>query len=137
MADLPEHLVEAVDQRSDLVLGAALDAQAVVLLGGDALHGVRQVHDGAGDLSLQPRCQPIGDHDGRGDGREADQGIVAPVRVQRCRRHENMHVAEHRAFMLGRRRDLELVEMYADRSAWTQKHAVRGAIVGRDFPSVG
>ncbi len=55
MPDLPEHLVEAVDERPDLVLGTALDAQAVVLLGRHALHGLRQVDDGTGDLLLQPR----------------------------------------------------------------------------------
>ncbi len=70
MPDLREHLVEAVDQRSDLVLGAALDAQAVVLLGGDALHGVRQIDDGTGDLLLQPRREPVGNQDGGGDRRQ-------------------------------------------------------------------
>src|SRR5208283_3013952 len=44
--DLREHLVEAVDERSDLILRAPLDAKAVVLLQRDALHGVRQVYDG-------------------------------------------------------------------------------------------
>ena len=59
LPDLGEHLIEAVDERADLVLGAALDAQAVVLLQRHALHGVREVDDGAGNLLLQPRGEPV------------------------------------------------------------------------------
>jgi len=61
MPDLPEHLVEAVDQRSDLVLGAALDAQAVILLEWKrACMVCAQIDDGTGDLLLQPRREPVG-----------------------------------------------------------------------------
>ena len=138
MPDLPEHLIEAVDQRTDFVLGVALDAQAVILLGGNALHGMRQIDDGTGDVLLQPRREPVGDEYCRTDGREADQSIVAPVRVQRCDRHENMHIAEHRAFVRDRRRDLKLISTRAGRrAARIEEHAVCGAIVGRNFPPVG
>jgi hypothetical protein len=42
MANLRQHLIEAFDQRADLILGTSLNPQSVVLLGRYALHGLRQ-----------------------------------------------------------------------------------------------
>ena len=73
LADLAQHLVEALDERADLVLGAALHPQGVVLLQRYPLHGLREIHDGPGYLMLQPRGEPVGAEQRRGqsgDGRE-------------------------------------------------------------------
>src|ERR1700743_3069819 len=117
MSYLPEHLIEAVDQRPDLVLGAALDAQAVVLFAGGALHGVCKIDDGAGDLSRQRGGEPIRDQDCRRDGRNADESIIAPVWVQGRHRYQNVYIAKYCALVRGWRGDLELICMHEHSSA--------------------
>ena len=87
MPNLPQHLIETVDQRTDLVLRTTLDPQRVVFLRGYALHGVRQIDDGPGDLLLQRCGQPIRRQHGGEYRRQCDEQVAAPILVQRLQRH--------------------------------------------------
>jgi len=53
-ADLGEHLVEAVDELADLVVGLALDGEGVLLGVREDAGGVGEREDGLGDGTLQP-----------------------------------------------------------------------------------
>ena len=76
--DLAQHLVEAVHQRSQLVGGALFDANGVVLVVGDPLHGAGEFQDRARDEPLQPQGDQIGtkeagEHDQQGGFQHPDK----------------------------------------------------------------
>src|SRR3984957_2736953 len=81
MADLRQHLIEAVDERTNLIFGISLDSQAVVLFQRHPLHGLRQVHDGSRDLLLQTRGEPVRGQDGGENRRERYQEVGRPIRI--------------------------------------------------------
>ncbi len=87
MPNLPEHLIEAVDERADFIVRTTFDAQTVVFFQGYPLHGVRQIDDGSRDLLLQPCGKPVRrQHCGR-DRRQRDEEVTGPIRIQHRERH--------------------------------------------------
>jgi hypothetical protein len=90
MPNLAQHLIEAVDEGADLILGTALDPQAVILLHRYALHGVREIQDGRGYLLLQERRQPIRGCGRDGGGHENNEQVLRPIWIQRGKHHNHV-----------------------------------------------
>ncbi len=114
ISNLPEHLVEAVDERADFILRVAFDTQAVVFLGRYPLHGVRQVDYGPGDLVLQPRGEPVRGQHGGHDCRQRDEDVAGPIRIHHLDRHE--YVDESRDLILAHdgRDDVESAALHIE-----------------------
>ena len=117
LANLAQHLVEALDQRADLVLGAAFDPQRVILFGRHALHRLREVHDGAGYLMLQPGGDPVGADQRRGQSGEGREQEGEPVGIDGIERRDDQHRAEDLAVGHGGGRDPHMTRLQRGRRA--------------------
>ncbi len=75
IADVAQHLIEAVDQKPDLLIGRLLDVHVVAMVLANLLHGAQQATQWMRDRPLKPQCDEQADRKRRSEASKVNPSV--------------------------------------------------------------